>query len=125
TSGLISDSFEDIFVLSVKRPDLKQWENLKIKEVAQRQGKHPVDAILDLAVADNLKTEFYTTLGCSLASLSEVVRSDLTLLGVSDGGAHTKFFTAGRDPPETIQPPVRGNSSMNFVKTDTKPSAFS
>ena len=70
--------------------------------------------MLDLAVADNLKTEFYTTLGCSLSSLSEVVRSDLTLLGVSDGGAHTKFFTAGRYPTETIQRLVRENPVMSL-----------
>jgi N-acyl-D-aspartate/D-glutamate deacylase len=123
TSGLISDSFEEIFVLSVKRPDLKQWENLKLGEVAQRQGKHPVDAMLDLAVADNLKTEFYTTIGCSLPYLSEIVRSDLALLGVSDGGAHTKFFTAGRYPTETIARLVRDNQVLSLEEAHWKLSA--
>jgi N-acyl-D-aspartate/D-glutamate deacylase len=123
TSGRISDSFEDIFVLSVKRPDLKQWENMKVGEVAAKQGKHPVDAMLDLAVADNLKTEFYTTLSCSLSNLSEVVRSDLALLGVSDGGAHTKFFTAGRYPTETITRLVRDNQVLSLEEAHWKLSA--
>ena len=80
--------------------------------------------MLDLAVADNLKTEFYTTLGCSLSSLLEVVRSDLTLLGVSDGGAHTKFFTAGRYPTETIQRLVRENPVMSLEEAHWKLSAL-
>ena len=104
--------------------DLKEFENLKIKEVAARQGKHPVDAMLDLAVADNLKTEFYTTIGCSLPYLSEIVQSDLTLLGVSDGGAHTKFFTAGRYPTETIESLVRENEVMSLEEAHWKLSAL-
>jgi N-acyl-D-aspartate/D-glutamate deacylase len=124
TSGLISDSFEEIFVMSVESSDLKEFENLKIKEVAARQGKHPVDAMLDLAVADNLKTEFYTTIGCSLPYLSEIVQSDLTLLGVSDGGAHTKFFTAGRYPTETIESLVRENEVMSLEEAHWKLSAL-
>jgi len=124
TSGLISDSFESITVLSVKRPDMKDCENLTLKEIGQRQGKHPVDAMLDLAVADNLKTEFYTTIGCSLPYLSEIVRSDLTLLGVSDGGAHTKFFTAGRYPTETIERLVRDNQVMSLEEAHWKLSAL-
>jgi N-acyl-D-aspartate/D-glutamate deacylase len=123
TSGLISDSFDEIFVLSVKRPELKDCENLKLKELAARQGKHPVDAMLDLAVADDLKTEFYTTIGCSLSYLSEIVRSDLALLGVSDGGAHTKFFTAGRYPTETITRLVRDNQVLSLEEAHWKLSA--
>ena len=70
--------------------------------MVKRQGKHPVDVMLDLAVADDLQTEFYTTIGCSLPFLAEIVRNDLTILGVSDGGAHTQFFTADRYPTETL-----------------------
>jgi len=80
--------------------------------------------MLDLAVADNLQTEFYTTIGCSLSYLAEIVRSDLTLLGVSDGGAHTKFFTAGRYPTETIQRLVRENQVLSLEEAHWKLSAF-
>ena len=92
TSGIVSDSFEAIDVHRVMNPALKNGENLTLRELGLREGKHPVDAMLDLAVADDLKTEFYTTIGCSLPYLAEIVRNDLTILGVSDGGAHTKFF---------------------------------
>ncbi len=75
---------------------LSDAENLNLRELAKRQGIHPVDVMLDIAVADDLKTEFYTTIGCSLPYLAEIVGSVLAILGVSDGGAHTKIFTAGR-----------------------------
>ena len=124
TSGLVSDSFEEIFVHAVKDPALKEFENLTLGEVAKRQQKHPVDAMLDLATADNLKTEFYTTIGCSLGFLAEIVRDELALLGVSDGGAHTKFFTAGRYPTETLETLVRKHGILSLEEAHWKLSAM-
>ncbi|MGH8595371.1 MAG: N-acyl-D-amino-acid deacylase family protein, partial [Gammaproteobacteria bacterium] len=124
TSGIISDSFESIYVHRVMNPALKDCENLKLRELAAREGKHPVDAMLDLAVADDLKTEFYTTIGCSLPYLAEIVRNDLALLGVSDGGAHTKFFTAGRYPTETIEKLVREHGILSLEEAHWKLSAM-
>lgn len=123
TSGIVSDSFESIYVHRVIDPQLKDAENLTLRELAKRQGKHPVDVMLDLAVADDLKTEFYTTIGCSLPFLAEIVRNDLAILGVSDGGAHTKFFTAGRYPTETLQSLVRENKILSLEEAHWKLSA--
>jgi N-acyl-D-amino-acid deacylase len=36
------------------------------------------------------------------------------LLGVSDGGAHTKFLTAGRYPTETLAQQVRENEWITY-----------
>ncbi|MGH7964396.1 MAG: N-acyl-D-amino-acid deacylase family protein [Candidatus Binatia bacterium] len=123
-SGQVTGAFDEIFIFSVKRPDLKSFENLTLREAGAREGKHPVDVLLDLAVADNLKTEFYTTLGCELSQLTEVVRADTTLLGVSDGGAHTKFFTAGRYPTETLAQLVREHNVMSLEEAHWKLSAL-
>jgi N-acyl-D-aspartate/D-glutamate deacylase len=123
TSGIVSDSFDSIYVHRVINPSLKEAENLTLKELGKRQGKHPVDVMLDLAVADDLKTEFYTTIGCSLPYLAEIVRNDLAILGVSDGGAHTKFFTAGRYPTETLQSLVRENNILSLEEAHWKLSA--
>ena len=32
---------------------------MTLREMGERTGKHPADAMLDLAVADDLRTEFY------------------------------------------------------------------
>ena len=41
---------------SASRRRRKPFENLTLGEVAARTGKHPVDAMLDVAVADDLRT---------------------------------------------------------------------
>ena len=123
TSGIVSDSYGAIYVHRVMNSELKNCENLTLHELSQRQGKHPVDVMLDLALADDLKTEFYTTIGCSLPFLAEIVQNDLAILGVSDGGAHTKFFTAGRYPTETIEKLVREHGILSLEEAHWKLSA--
>ncbi len=120
TSGLITDSYNEIFIHGVTNPALKEFENLTLQEAAKRQGKHPVDTMLDLALADNMKTEFYTTIGCSMKYLAEIVRDEQTLLGTSDGGAHTKFFTAGRYPTETLETLVREHGILTLEEAHWK-----
>ena len=71
-------------------------------------GKHPVDAMLDIAVADGLRTLFFAAPPQGASDLlKEIVQYPHMLLGVSDGGAHTKFLTAGRYPTETLAEQVR------------------
>lgn len=94
---------EHIIVLRCEDQTLKPYENMTIGELAEKQGLDPVDAMLDLAVADRLRTTFYSeSLSVSLEYISEIARYPWSLFGVSDGGAHTKFFTGGRYTTEAI-----------------------
>ncbi len=84
------------------------YRDLTVADVAVETGKHPVDAMLDIAVADELRTEFFAAPpNRSLEHLKEIVDNPFVLFGVSDGGAHTKFLTAGRYPTETLIKIVR------------------
>ncbi len=64
----------------------------KIGEIAAAQGKAPFDALLDIAIADELRTSFLTqTFGDDAASWK--MRADSwhdprTIIGASDAGAH-------------------------------------
>ena len=52
---------EDFLARKVRRADLKErYEGLSVKQIAEREGKHLIDAMLDLTVADDLKTEWQT-----------------------------------------------------------------
>ena len=74
---------------------------MNIVEAGKRMGKHPVDAMLDIAVADGLAAEFYSApVNTGFQSFKEIARSEVTIPGVSDGGAHTKFFMGGVYPTE-------------------------
>jgi N-acyl-D-aspartate/D-glutamate deacylase len=84
-----------------------------------------VDAMLDLAVADDLKTSFYVEpVNNSLELLAELVRYPYSLYGVSDGGAHTKFLTAGRYPTEMICRFVRDNDIVSLEEMHYRLSAL-
>ncbi len=114
-TGAVTNSFDNIMILEVKREDMKHLENLTLREAAEKEGKHPVDAMLDLAVADDMATTFYTpSVGENDAYLKEIV-NDSTMLGTSDGGAHTKFFTGGRFPTESI---IRMSRELNMLSLE-------
>jgi N-acyl-D-amino-acid deacylase len=124
-SGVITNYVSDIFVIECRRADLKKYENLKIGEIARMENKDPVDAMLDIAVADGLNTEFYTPpLNVRVDHMSEVIHSDaMAIFGVSDGGAHTKFFTGGRYPTEMLIKFVRENPVMSLEEAHFRLSA--
>lgn len=123
-TGAVTSSFDEILVLEVQRDDMKHFENLTLREVGEREGKHPVDAMLDLALADDMRTTFYgPSIGQKLEHLKEVVEPDTTLFGVSDGGAHTKFFCGGRYSTEAITRIVRENQIMSLEEAHWRLSA--
>ena len=103
-TGAVTNDVSAITIIQCKRADLKKYENMTVGEVAKAEKKHPVDAMLDIATADGLNTEFYTPpLNTRDDYLKEMVTSNgMAIFGVSDGGAHTKFFSGGRYTTEAL-----------------------
>jgi N-acyl-D-aspartate/D-glutamate deacylase len=124
-TGLITNNVADIFVLECKDPSLKKYENMKIGEIAKMENKHPVDALLDIATADGLNAEFYTPpINTRVDHMAELIKSDgLAIFGVSDGGAHTKFFTGGRYATEALIKFVRDNPVLSLEEAHWRLSA--
>jgi N-acyl-D-aspartate/D-glutamate deacylase len=88
-------------------------------------GKHPVDVMLDMAVEENLETEFFAAPpNGKIAHLKELVDDPYILFGVSDGGAHTKFLTAGRYPTETLCKVVRDHRMISLEEAHWRLSAL-
>ncbi len=124
-TGLITNNVRDIFIIECKRADLKKYENLTVGEVARRENKHPVDAMLDIACADGLNTDFYTPpVNQCIDHMAEMITSSsVPIFGVSDGGAHTKFFTGGRYPTEALIKFVRDNPVITLEEAHWRLSA--
>ena len=59
-SPVLTNDWKDVLILSVKSSESKQCENMNIVEAGKLMGKHSVDVMLDIAVADGLATEFYS-----------------------------------------------------------------
>ncbi len=105
--------------------ETERWRDHTIGQVAEALGKHPVDAMLDIAVADGLRTEFFAAPpNVMLEHLKEIIDDPYVLLGVSDGGAHTKFLTAGRYPTETLVKLVREHAMLSLEEAHWRLSAL-
>ena len=80
-------------VLEVKNPALAPWAGKTVQEIADAQGKRPVDAYLDLSIADRLETRYQTAnFNYDQDGVARLVADDRFLLGLSDGGAHVDFL---------------------------------
>ncbi len=85
-----------VFVETVMRPEHERWVGLHLADVAEAMGKTPLDAFLDLALAEDLKTQFLVGAPKDRtrdAATAELVRDPIVMAGSSDGGAHVLSFT--------------------------------
>jgi N-acyl-D-aspartate/D-glutamate deacylase len=103
----------------------KKWLDHTLALAAEKMGKHPVDVMLDMAVEEDLKTEFFAAPpNGKIEYLKEIVDDPYILFGVSDGGAHTKFLTAGRYPTETLCKVVRQHGMISLEEAHWRLSAL-
>ncbi len=79
-----------------RQQDLQKYVGRSVGEIAAEEGKHPIEAMLDLSLAGDLNVEFLgPDKGSNAEFMTEMMSSPYAIPGVSDGGAHTKFFTGG------------------------------
>jgi N-acyl-D-amino-acid deacylase len=103
----------------------EKYEGWTVGEIAKREEKEPIDAMLDVAVAAELKAGFGTTMvEFDLEAMREVANSTMALPGVSDGGAHTKFITTGRYATEMLAYWVREHEIMSLEDAHWRLSAY-
>ena len=103
----------------------RRYEGCTLSQLATGEGKHLIDAFLDLAVDEDLQTEFQTPVfRPDRDAASEVVRFSMGLPGISDGGAHTKFLTMATYPTEFLIDHVRDDSVMDLEEAHWRLSAY-
>ncbi len=101
------------------------YEGFTVGEIAARERKHPIDAMLDVAVAGDLRVGFATVLlETPPASMRDLLNCPVSLPGVSDGGAHTKFVTTGRYPTELLSLWVREHELISLEQAHWRLSAY-
>jgi N-acyl-D-aspartate/D-glutamate deacylase len=78
------------FVDEVTRPENERYLRRTIADIAAEQGKHPADAMLDLALSEDLAMKFRweNKTATWAESVRESMKHPSMLMGVSDGGAH-------------------------------------
>ena len=78
-------------------PELQKYVGRVIADIAKDEDKHVTDAMLDIAVAGKLRVMFRSGLATSgdPEMVGPLMSDPYVMAGVSDGGAHTKFFAGG------------------------------
>ena len=77
--------------------ELEHYVGRSVGDIALEEDKHHIEVILDLSLAGDLNVEFLgPDKGSNAEFMAEMMNdSPFAIPGVSDGGAHTKFFTGG------------------------------
>ncbi len=97
-------------------PELAHYVGRSLGEIASTEGKHHIDAMLDIGIAGDLKVLFRTNELSSTdhKKVGELVRNQHIMPGISDGGAHTKFFTGGSFTTDMITWLVRETGELTL-----------
>ena len=123
--GATVTAIPELVVAEVGRPELEELVGFSIGELATRKDEHPIDVMLDIALADELRTRFVTPpQQIDMDAMREIANSPFALPGVSDGGAHMKFTTLGRYPTEFLSLLVRDNQLMDLEQAHWRLSAY-
>ncbi len=112
---VVTGSFKEFTIESVGDPLLQKYVGRTVEEIAKTENKHPIEAMLDIVVADKLKTEFETPARNMREDYAaELMSSQYSIAGVSDGGAHIKFLTLGAYPTDMLTWMVRDAGFMSL-----------
>jgi len=105
-------------LMVVEEPALPKNRGLRgqhIAEIAKAQGKHPLDAFLDLAVEENLETVFSLgEINMDTEAVAQILGSPYAVVGLSDGGAHVQFHSNVSNPTRLLGYWVREKGIMSL-----------
>src|SRR5207245_11167601 len=74
------------------RPKNKKDENMTVGQIAKAQGKGIIECFLDLAIEENLNTEWlHGENNVDEAAVAQILTYPNAIIGLSDGGAHVQF----------------------------------
>ena len=107
-------------------PELEKYIGKTVGQIASEEGKHEIDVMLDLSIAGDLKVEFLgPNRGFNVDYYAEMINdSPYTIPGVSDGGAHTKFFTGGAYTTDFLGWLVRDEGRVSLEEAHYRLSAL-
>ena len=90
---LFNGEWDKVHVVEVAQPRHRELEQRSVRAIAQRLGKDPLDAMLDLALDEDLATIFTAQLlNSDEAAVARLLNHPHSLISLSDAGAHLTFF---------------------------------
>jgi N-acyl-D-aspartate/D-glutamate deacylase len=90
---LFNGEWDKVHVVEVAQPRHRELEQRSVRDIARRLGKDPLDAMLDLALDEDLATIFTAQLlNSDEAAVARLLNHPHSLISLSDAGAHLTFF---------------------------------
>ena len=90
---LFSGEWEKVLVVETARAENRTLENRSLADIGRAQGQDPLDALLDLALEEDLATVFAALLlNSDEDAVARLIRHPHSLVSLSDAGAHLTFF---------------------------------
>ena len=111
-------------VLEVVHERNYPYEGITIEELAEKTGKHPLDAWLDLALDEDLQTTFEHFLSAGGDDATEPLLKDPACAFIGDGGAHVRFLTFSTWPVNFLGHWIRDKEIMSLEQAHVKMSGY-
>ena len=93
TFRLFNSEWDKVHVVEVARPGNARHEQKSVAEIARDEGRDPLDAMLDLAVDEDLRTVFTAQLlNSDERAVGRMLNHPDSIVSLSDAGAHLTFF---------------------------------
>ncbi|MBI3304357.1 MAG: amidohydrolase family protein [Deltaproteobacteria bacterium] len=105
----------DFVCRKISRDELRtKYQDRTVRDIAQAEHKHVIDALLDVSAADDWKTQWLTPVRNQNPEYCKEMLSHRTVAGFSDGGAHTKFQNLGSFPTDLLMWMVRDTGMITL-----------
>lgn len=90
---LFYGDWQRVWIAAVAQERNRELEGFTIAEVAASRGSDPLDAFFDLALEENLGTTFSAhVLNYDEDAVENLLRDDVSVIALSDAGAHLTFL---------------------------------
>lgn len=108
----------NIIIGRVHAPENQRHLGRKLTAIAAEAGKSVADVMLDIAVADGLRTEFQIrgAIHADPEFVSIILDHPLIHIGASDAGAHVTQFCGAGDTCDLLERYVRGMGRMSLER---------
>ena len=98
-------------------PTSRESQGRSVREVATDRGCHPIDCLLDLALADDFETQVATAMAnADDDGVAAQLREPGVMIGASDAGAHVQFNTDSCYAVWTLQHWVREREVLSLER---------
>lgn len=109
-------NFDNVFVKDVVSSSNRKYIGRYLAEIAEAEGKSIAEAMLDIALRDELETDFATDNArhVNLDNKAAMLNHPLVQIGASDGGAHVAQFASTGDSIYVLEHFVREHKRMSL-----------